>query len=244
MPGRPSVNFRVRRDAFKTLLFGVALCAVIFSASVAHAQILYGSLTGTVSDKTGAVIPGIAVTITDQGTGQIRSDKTDGVGSFQIVNVLPGTYTLSVPKTGNFAGYAQKDIQVEVNRQVRRDITLAPATVSTEITVTEAAAELQTETAEVNAEISSTQLGQMPMTSSAGRNFEALYTLIPGGASVKEQNSPASNPSRAMSVNVNGMSMNGNTTRIDGAVNYQRLHRRARPGGRSLDQDLDQERIA
>ena len=75
MPGRPSVNFRFGRDAFKTLLFGVALCAVIFSTSVAHAQILYGSLTGTVSDKTGAVIPGITVTITDQGTGQIRSDK-------------------------------------------------------------------------------------------------------------------------------------------------------------------------
>ena len=60
----------------------------------------------------------------------------------------------------------------------------------------------------------------MPLTSSGGRNFEALYTLIPGGASVKEQNSPASNPSRAMSVNVNGISYNGNTTRIDGAVNY------------------------
>ena len=58
------------------------------------------------------------------------------------------------------------------------------------------------------------------MTSSSGRNFEALYTLIPGGANVKEQNSTASNPSRAMSVNVNGLNMNGNTTRIDGAVNY------------------------
>ena len=86
--------------------------------------------------------------------------------------------------------------------------------------MTDAAPELQTETAEVNSEISQTQSSQMPMTSSAGRNFQALYTLIPGGANVKEQNSTASNPSRSMSVNVNGMNMNGNTTRIDGAVNY------------------------
>ena len=103
---------------------------------------------------------------------------------------------------------------------MRVDVTLQPASVSTQITVTEAPPALQTETAEVNSEISQTQLSQMPETSSQGRSFQALYTLIPGAASVKEQNSTASNPSRAMSINVNGMSMNGNTTRIDGAVNY------------------------
>ncbi len=115
---------------------------------------------------------------------------------------------------------SQKDIQVEVNRQVRIDVALQPASVSTQVTVTEAPPALQTETAEVNSEISQTQLSQMPETSSQGRSYQALYSLIPGAASPKEQNSTASNPSRAMSINVNGMSMNGNTTRIDGAVNY------------------------
>src|ERR1035441_3442836 len=93
-------------------------------------------------------------------------------------------------------------------------------TVSTEVTVTEAAPELQTESGEVNAEISQTEIAELPITSSQGRSYQALYTLIPGGAAVGEQNSTASNPSRAMSVNVNGTEYNGNTTRIDGAVNY------------------------
>ena len=206
--------------AVMAFCWALSFLALAISGSMASAQILYGSLTGTVSDKTGAVVPNVTVTITDQATGQVRTIKASELGTYQILNVLPGVYTLSVPKTGNFSGYAQKDIQVEVNRQVRRDVTLEPASVSTQITVTEAAAELQTETAEVNSELNQSQLSEMPMTSSAGRSFEALYTLIPGGANVKEQNSTASNPSRAMSVNVNGMNMNGNTTRIDGAVNY------------------------
>jgi hypothetical protein len=198
----------------------IALVAVILAGGTTYAQILYGSLTGTVADSSGAVIPNVTVTITNQGTGEARTEKANSAGTYTILDVLPGSYTVSIPKTGSFAGFSQKDVQIEVNRQVRVDVTLQPATVNTQITVSEAGAELQTETAEVNSEISQTEISQLPMTSSQGRSFESLYTLIPGGANVKEQNSTASNPSRAMSVNVNGVNMNGNTTRIDGAVNY------------------------
>jgi len=220
MSGRPMGNFRVQHHAIRILLTVIALSVMFLASSAANAQILYGSITGTVTDKTGAVIPNVTVSIIDQGTGAVRTDQSNGSGMYNILNVLPGVYTLSVAKTGNFAGFSQKDIQLEVNRQVRVDVMLQPASVSTQITVTEAPPALQTETAEVNSEISQTQLSQMPETSSQGRSFQALYALIPGAASPKEQNSTASNPSRAMSINVNGMSMNGNTTRIDGAVNY------------------------
>ncbi len=185
-----------------------------------HAQILYGSVTGTVSDKTGAVVPNVTVTLTNQGTGEVRSTVANSLGNYDFLDVLPGTYSLSVAAAGNFAGFTQQNVQAEVNRQVRVDITLQPASVSTEITVSEAPPELQTETAEVDSEISQTELAQLPITSSQGRNFESLYTVIPGAADVQEKNSIGGNPARAMSVNVNGNSYNGNTTRIDGAVNY------------------------
>ena len=220
MFGRPDMNHRFKAGAIGALLMAIALLTLCFGNRAANAQILYGSITGTVSDTAGAVIPGAAVTLINQDTGATRSIAANEGGTYLLLDVLPGAYTVSVPAKGNFAGTSVKNIQIEVNRQVRVDITLHPASVSTQITVTEAPPLLQTETAEVNSEISQTQLSQMPMTSSAGRSFQALYTLIPGGANVKEQNSTASNPSRAMSVNVNGMNMNGNTTRIDGAVNY------------------------
>src|SRR5260370_21911830 len=78
---------------------------------------------------------------------------------------------------------------------------------------------LQTQDAEVNHNITQSQLAELPITSTQGRNFQSLYTLIPGTAKAEEQTATASNPSRAMSVNVNGVENMGNTTRIDGAIN-------------------------
>jgi hypothetical protein len=198
----------------------VALVLLLSIGSTAHAQILYGSITGTVTDKTGAVVPNAAITLINQDTGDKRTAQGSGDGSYNLLDVLPGNYTVAAQVSG-FAAYRIRDIHVEVNSKIRVDVILQPGAVTTEITVngTQAAA-LQTESAEVNSEISQTQLNALPTTSSAGRNFQALYTIIPGASAVQEKNSTSANPSRSMSVNVNGNSYNGNTTRIDGAVNY------------------------
>jgi len=219
MSGRPENNHRLNLSATTTLLMAIALLTTLLGIGTANAQVLYGSITGTVTDKTGAVIPGATVTITNQENGELRSAAANGLGSFALLDMLPGSYTISVPAKGSFGGYKEKDIQIEVNRQVRVDITLEAAAVSTQITVTEAPPTLQTETAEVNSEISQTQLTALPITSSEGRNFQSLYSIVPGASYVQEKNSVGGNPARAMSVNVNGNSYNGNSTRLDGAMN-------------------------
>ncbi len=198
----------------------IALLAVCSVPNAAIAQVLYGSISGMVTDQTGALIPNVPVLLTNEGTGDKRSAMANEVGAYVLLDVLPGTYTISVDSKGSFGAYTEKGVQIEANRQVRVDIALQPASVTSQITVTEAPPELQTETAEVNSEIDQTQISALPVTSSQGRSYQALYTIIPGAASVQEKNSTASNPSRSMSVNVNGASYNGNTTRIDGAVNY------------------------
>jgi hypothetical protein len=219
MAGNTAFSRRIS-DHTKALCMVLALLALLVGSGAARAQVLYGSISGTVTDPSGAVIPNAAITLTNQDTGEVRTGAANGVGEYALLDVLPGTYSISVRPKGNFATSTQKNIQVEVNRQVRVDVTLQPGAVTTEVTVTEAPAELQTETAEVNSEISQTEINALPMTSSQGRSYQALYTVIPGAASTQEKNSTASNPSRSMSVNVNGASYNGNTTRIDGAVNY------------------------
>jgi Carboxypeptidase regulatory-like domain/TonB dependent receptor len=220
MSGRPDRDSMIHTYAIRILTTAIAFIALLMVSSVAQAQVLYGSLTGTVSDKAGAVIPNVAMTIANQQTGDLRAAKSTGEGLYTFLDLLPGTYTLSIAQSGNFGGYTQKNITVEVNQQVRIDISLQPASVSTQITVTEAPPELQTETAEVDSEINQTQISELPITSSKGRNYEELYTGIPGAAQVQEKNSIGGNPSRALSVNVNGNSYNGNTTRIDGAIDY------------------------
>jgi hypothetical protein len=215
---RRSTNGRIELTNWiaATLFFALAMA---FSAPIARCQVLYGSLTGTVTDATGAVIPDVSVTLTNQGTKDSRTTTTNSSGLYLAQNLLPGTYTVSVPAQKSFGGFSEKDVTVEVNREVRLDVVLKTGNVEITTTVTDTQPMMQTESAEVNHEISQTEISELPITSSQGRNFQALYTLLPGAAPPYEENSTASNPSRAMSTNVNGIAHVSNTTRIDGAIN-------------------------
>jgi hypothetical protein len=199
--------------------FVVVLCLGFALAPNAGAQVLYGSLTGTISDATKAAVPNAPVTVLDQGTGATRGTTTNAQGEYRVGDLPPGVYSIIVEQTAGFSKYTQKNVVVSVNQENRIDVTLQLSSVSAEVTVNTAAPMLQTEDAQVNHYISQSQIAELPVGSSQGRNFQALYTLIPGAANVIEQNSTASNPSRAMSVNVNGVEDMSNTTRIDGAVN-------------------------
>jgi hypothetical protein len=214
-----TMNKKTRLLHWSSGLALLLLCLFVLSASAAHAQVLYGTLTGTVADSTGAVIPNASVVITNQGTAEVRTVITSTQGEYSALNLAPGIYTVTVERSGNFAGFTQKNIAINANQQARVDVALQPSSLSTEVTVNTAPPMLQTETAEVNHSISQAQVAELPLTSTQGRNFQALYTLVPGAAAVSEQNSTASNPSRAISANINGTGYNGNTTRIDGAVN-------------------------
>jgi hypothetical protein len=197
----------------------IVLCSGLALVPNAAAQVLYGTLTGTVTDASHATVPNAPVTVLDQGTGATRTTTANSQGEYTIQDLQPGTYSVIVEQTAGFSKFTQKNIAINANQQVRVDVTLQLSSVSTEVTVNSAAPALQTESAEVNHSITQAQVAELPLTSTQGRNFQALYTLVPGAAAVSEQNSTASNPSRAISANVNGTGYNGNTTRIDGAVN-------------------------
>src|ERR1700722_15404364 len=206
------------------LSIGCALAIVLGMGLVlapgASAQVLYGSLTGTVLDASKAAVANAPVTVLDQGTGTTRATTTNAQGEYKIGDLQPGVYSVILDQTGGFSKYTQKNVVVSVNQETRIDVNLQLSSVSAEVTVNTAAPMLQTEDAQVTHDITQSQIAELPITSSQGRNFQSLYSLIPGAAAVAEQNSTASNPSRAMSVNVNGVEYNSNTTRIDGAINY------------------------
>ena len=183
----------------------------------ASAQVLYGTLTGNVTDPNGAVVEGAHVTAVSPQTGFTRNSTTNGSGIYQFSDLQPGTYTLTVDAPG-FTQFRQQNITVNVNQTARIDAQIGVQQVATTVQVSSAPPQLQTDTAVVQTNISSQQLEQLPTTSSTGRNFQSLYRLIPGSSPPAEQNSAASNPQRSQAVNVNGVSNAANTTRIDGAV--------------------------
>ena len=181
-----------------------------------HAQVLYGSLTGNVTDPTGAVVPGAHVEAVNVATGVKRDATADSDGVYHIPDVLPGTYKVTV-SAPNFGALATENVRVAGNTVTRVDATLKVASNTETVTVTGAAPELQTDRGDVHTDISSRQLENLPTAGSQGRNFQSLLRTIPGAGLTAETNSLAGNPQRAINTNINGQSNQGVNTRIDGA---------------------------
>ena len=200
------------RTGYKSLL---ALLLFVLSTQAANAQVLYGSIVGTVQDSSGGVIPGATVTITNRGTSQSRTASTDENGNYTFSNVLAGSYDLSVASEG-FSGYTAEDLVVTVNRVRRNDITLEVGSVAESITVAADALSLQTEKTDVNAELESRTVTNMPLPNY--RNYQSLINLVPGATPGRFQNSVGSSPGRSLSTNVNGVNRNNNITKVDGAA--------------------------
>lgn len=197
------------------------LCAIFmallpFTAPVG-AQVLYGLLTGVVTDSGGAVVPSAGVTVTNVETAQEFSAVTNEVGSYTLSNLAPGTYEVFINAPG-FRTLARRGVSVTANTVRREDATLELGQVTETVTVDAHHVALQTDTADVHTEISSRDLINMPLP--RYRNYQSLVNLVPGATPGQYQNSIQAAPGRALSTNVNGVNRNNNATRIDGALSF------------------------
>ena len=197
------------------LLLGLAF--LLLASSGAKAQVLYGALSGVVTDPSNAAIAGAKVDATEMHKGILQETTTDSTGLYRFPELLPGLWKIVVSAPG-FNSVETDDIVVDANTTVREDEKLAIAKATATVTVTSAPPELQTDRADVHMDISTAQLQELPTISSEGKNFQDLLRIIPGANIPLESNSAAGNPSRAMTTNVNGGSTQGNDTRIDGIL--------------------------
>ncbi len=199
-----------RRVGMAPLAAAVGVC--LLSAPV-EAQVLYGSITGNVTDSTGAAIPGAAVTITHQETKATREAISAADGSYRFPTVQTGTYTVEVNLSG-FRPFSRTDVPVTLNSVTRVDVPLRVGQLQEAVTVTAERPVLQTDRAEVRSQIQARELRDLPVP--IGRNYQELFATLPGFTPPDEPHSVPSNPSRALSFNVNGASRSSNNTRIDG----------------------------
>jgi hypothetical protein len=179
-----------------------------------HAQILSGSMVGNVRDISEAFIPGAEVTIRNLKTNQTRSTVTTDTGAFSFVTLAPGDYEVSVAKPG-FRPLKRSEVNVGINNVTRIDVQLELGAITEAVTVSTGAGELQTDRAEVRAELSAVTLDNVP--SPPGRNYQSMFVMLPGFSPPGSQISIPGNPSRALIFNVNGTNGQGSNTRIDGA---------------------------
>src|SRR5215472_7076191 len=156
--------------------------AFIIAAAISHAayaQVLYGSLTGNVFDPSSATIPNAKVEALNTNTGAVRNATTDAAGIYVFANLQPGTYKVTVTTNG-FETAAEENVGVSANETKRVDfhVQLTQATQTVEVAAN--ATQLKTDRADVSTRIDPSQIASLPFTSSAGRNVQALYKLIPG----------------------------------------------------------------
>ncbi|MEX2300211.1 MAG: TonB-dependent receptor, partial [Bryobacterales bacterium] len=195
-----------------------ALCLATFAtlifAPAAQAQLLQGAIEGNIVDASQATIVGAEVTITNQQTNATRSTTAGAAGNYSFPTVSPGAYTLSVTSPG-FQTYSQTGVSVTINTVTRVNVRMEVGQVTETVTVEASAATLQTDRAEVRAEVDEKALKNLPVP--LGRNYQMLFVTLPGFSPPQDAHSIPSNPSRAVQFSVNGTSRSNNNTRIDGA---------------------------
>ena len=179
----------------------------------ASGQILYGQLIGNVTDPSEAAVVGATVTITNRSTNQSRTALTNEAGAYSFPTVQAGTYEVRVTREGFRP--AATEATVTINSITRADLQMHLGAVTETIEVTAAAAVLQTDRSEVRAEVSSRTLQNMPVP--LGRNYQNVLRTLPGFRPPANAHSVPTNPSRALTYNVNGVSQSINNVRIDGA---------------------------
>jgi hypothetical protein len=199
-----------------SLLFCFALSIFLLGyVRDVRAQVLYGSVSGTITDQSGAGVPKSHVTVTNRATGVVREADADDNGYYRITDVPPGDYNLKVTASG-FKPLTQTNLTVGANTVVNADAKLQVGSVSEQVTVEASTVSLQTEKTDLHTELTEKAILEMPL--NQYRNYQTLINLVPGATPGVFQNAIADTPERALSTNINGTNRNNNNTRVDGAA--------------------------
>ena len=191
---------------FRTaLVMAVVLTALAVVARPASAQDTV--LTGTVTDDSGAVAPGVSVTALLVETGNTYSATTDGAGVYRI-GARPGVYKVTAELSG-FATVTQDSLELLVGQRMVLNFRLKLSSVSETVTVTGESPIIDVSQSRVSGNIDTRQMESLPIN---GRNWQALTLLVPGSRTNAAGDSPYGNGAGAFQLNLDGQEVASATT--------------------------------
>ncbi len=153
-----------------------ALCLVVFSFCVCSKAQVSASLSGRVTDQTGAVLPGVSVTATNLGTGLSRTATTDSTGAYDLVALPVGQYELRAKKDG-FTEQVRTGITLVVGEDATANLQLQLGKVTEQVQVESNVPVVSTSTQDISGLIGEKEIKALPLN---GRSFDLLMTLNPG----------------------------------------------------------------
>jgi hypothetical protein len=158
------------------LICALLVCLHGSLVAAAHAQSATGEVQGTIVDQSGAVLPGVSITITNTATGATRETVTDAGGLFAIPGLPVGPYEVTATLTG-FATRRQPDLRVQVGQTITLRLELGVAALAETITVAGTTPVIEMTRSQVSSVVNSTAVANLPAN---GRNFIDFVLLTPG----------------------------------------------------------------
>jgi len=161
----------------------LALCLTLFWSAPAEAQVSGATMSGLITDPSGAGIPNANVSIKNTGTGEVREVPTNGDGFYSAPNLLPGKYEVTITAQG-FNKVVQKGITLTVGAQQALNLSLKVGQVSQTVEVTAAPPEVQTSSSTISSTVDARTVRELPLN---GRDWTSLAALEPGVSSIQNQ---------------------------------------------------------
>ena len=193
----------------------VILAIAILSASHAYAQVSGATLSGTVTDPSGAAIVDAQVSIGNKATGVTRSVTTDSTGFYSAPNLLPGNYEITVAAKG-FSTTKESNLTLTVGAQQILNVPLKIGDASQTVVVTEAAPLVQLGSSTLSGEVEGRTVRELPLN---GRDWASLATLQPGVASVRAHpTGTQASRGLGLQMTISGNRPTQNSFRLDGAL--------------------------
>ena len=215
------------------VLAAVAGCLLVlpFAAKNTFAQAVTGTLLGTIQDSSGAVVPSVNVTLTNEGTNVANKTTTSAQGFYTFPNLSPGQYSVTVEAKG-FKKLISTHNIVQVEQTTRVDVTLTPGAVTAEVTVTGTTPLVETTTSDLGETIDQTQISNLPVN---GRLVALVMQLAPGttpaawGAGNPEDASGAASTAPGGAgggdyTSANGFPFQGNLYLVDGVSDVELMN--------------------
>jgi hypothetical protein len=198
------------------LVLAIFACAGMLFNTSASAQSVYGSIFGTVTDKTGAAVPGATITVKDEAKGTVVTVTSNESGDYTVSHLAPDTYDLKVTIKG-FKSFETKGIAIAADTAPRIDPALEVGGAETTVEVNaDSQPELKTDKADVAATFDSQQVNDLPI---EGENFASLQLLLPGAQLLGWSHAADENPQASRQIQIDGQAFGGVAYELDGTDN-------------------------
>src|SRR5580698_3785345 len=204
-------------SAVAIVALAVFAACVLVGPELASGQAVYGSVFGTVTDSTGAVVPNATVTVTDVAKGTSETAQTNKSGEYRVDHLIPDTYSVTV-EAANFQKSTVPGVIVYADTAPKVDVKLQVGSTTTTVQVTTAAPVLQTDRADVSTILNSRAVEDLP---NLGRNFTAFELLTPGTTYIGWNVGQSTNPQESQQIEVNGQLPFATGYELDGTDNQE-----------------------